>query len=137
MSQPYTRQQVRRVIFLGIKAGGSWLVHLGIFAGLLWLSARMQERPSAAEKPMERARASGPDSPMKQQEKAEPAREDPFPDLPLAYDDSGCSWPSDNVLPFGASMTPPVLISGEPLRYPREALADRVQGTVIARCTLT
>lgn len=137
MSQPYTPQQARRVISLGIKAGGAWLVHLGIFAGLLWLSARMHERPAAAERPMGRAQASEPDNPMKHQEKAEPAREDPFPDLPLANDDPRCSWPTVDVISFSPGMTRPTLISGEPLRYPPEALEARIQGLIIARCTLT
>ncbi|WP_375765773.1 TonB family protein [Archangium gephyra] len=43
----------------------------------------------------------------------------------------------EEVLPFGASMTPPELLSGAQLQYTREAVAARVSGTVIARCTIT
>lgn len=43
----------------------------------------------------------------------------------------------EEVLPFGAGMTPPQLLSGAQLQYTREALAARVSGTVIARCTIT
>jgi len=43
----------------------------------------------------------------------------------------------EEVLPFGASMTPPELLSGAPLQYTREAVAARISGTVIARCTIT
>jgi protein TonB len=132
------QQQVRRVISLGLKAGGAWLVHLGIFAGLLWLSARMQERHSAAEKPMESARAREPDSPIKHPEQAESVREDPFPDLPLTGDDPLCPSLGDDVIPYrGAGMTRPVLISGDPLQYPPEVLEAHPQGLIIARCTLT
>jgi protein TonB len=43
----------------------------------------------------------------------------------------------EEVLPFGASMTPPELLSGAQLQYTREAVVARVSGTVIARCTIT
>jgi hypothetical protein len=121
MFQPYTKQ-VRRVVPHGIKAGGVWLSHLGIFAGVLWLSAQMHEQPSAAEKP------------MKPPERAESAREDPFPEL----HDPRCSWPSDDVRPFLYSvMTQPVLLAGAPLEYTSEALAAHVSGFMAVRCTLT
>ncbi len=128
MSQPQAQQQLRRAIFLGIKVGGRWLVHLGIFAGLLWLSAWLKDT----------ARVSRPDAPVTQS--AEPAREDPFPDLPLGDADPRCSEPSNNndVIPFyGSGMTQPVLISGAPLQYPPEALTANLRGLIIARCTLT
>ncbi|AKJ04854.1 protein TonB [Archangium gephyra] len=44
---------------------------------------------------------------------------------------------AEEVLPFGASMTPPQLLSGAQLQYTREALEARVSGTAIARCTIT
>jgi hypothetical protein len=120
MSQPRMQQQVRRVISFGFKTGGVWLVHLGIFAGLLWLSARMHESPSA------------------HLEQAEPVREDPFPDLPLTDDVPRCSWPSAYVMPYtNAVMTRPVLLSGSSLRRTPEALAARVSGHIFAKCTLT
>ncbi len=44
----------------------------------------------------------------------------------------------EEVLPFGAGMTPPQLLSdGVPLRYTSEALMAHVSGTIIARCTIT
>ncbi|HYO72118.1 MAG TPA: TonB family protein [Archangium sp.] len=54
----------------------------------------------------------------------------------------GPGWPTNHtgveeVLPFGAGMTPPQMLSGAQLQYTREALAARVSGTVIARCTIT
>jgi protein TonB len=43
----------------------------------------------------------------------------------------------EDVMPFGAGMTPPELLGGATLQYTREALEARVSGTVIARCTIT
>ncbi|WP_257459143.1 energy transducer TonB [Archangium lipolyticum] len=44
----------------------------------------------------------------------------------------------EEVIPFGAGMTPPQLISeGAPIQYTREAVEARVSGLVIARCTIT
>ncbi|HEX5752802.1 MAG TPA: energy transducer TonB [Archangium sp.] len=44
----------------------------------------------------------------------------------------------EEVLPFGAGMTPPQLVStGVPLQYSYEALRARVSGVIIAKCTIT
>ncbi|WNG48485.1 TonB family protein [Archangium minus] len=44
----------------------------------------------------------------------------------------------EDVLPFGAGMTPPQLMStGVTLQYTSEALHARVSGVVIAKCTIT
>ncbi|WP_375765768.1 energy transducer TonB [Archangium gephyra] len=44
----------------------------------------------------------------------------------------------EEVLPFGAGMTPPqVLSAGVPLQYTHEAALARVSGVVIAKCTIT
>ena len=44
----------------------------------------------------------------------------------------------EEVLPFGAGMSPPQLLSaGVPLQYTYEAARARVSGTVIAKCTIT
>lgn len=44
----------------------------------------------------------------------------------------------EEVLPFGAGMTPPQLVSaGVPLQYTYEAARARVSGVVIAKCTIT
>jgi hypothetical protein len=130
MFQSYSQQQARRVIFSGIKAGGAWLGYLGIFAGLLSLPPQMHEKPSA--------RARGPDSPMKHSERSESAREAPFPNLPLFYDDPRCSWPSGDVMPFNPpAMKHPVLLYGPQLRHTPEAIAVRVSGLIIAECTIT
>jgi TonB-like protein len=122
MFHPYTEQQGARVIRLGLRAGGTWLVHMGIFAALLWLSGRMSEKPLAAEKPKE----------------SPPARVKPIPVLPPEDLDTRCSWPGDDdVIPFGPQMTPPEFISGEKLQHTREALEARVSGSIIAKCIIT
>jgi protein TonB len=44
----------------------------------------------------------------------------------------------EEVLPFGAGMTPPQLVSqGVMLQYTHEALRARVSGVIIAKCTIT
>jgi protein TonB len=43
----------------------------------------------------------------------------------------------EDVLPFGTGMTRPELMSGGTLQYTREALEARVQGMIIAKCTIT
>ncbi|MCY1077242.1 energy transducer TonB [Archangium lansingense] len=44
----------------------------------------------------------------------------------------------EEVLPFGAGMTPPQIVStGVPLQYTLEAARARVSGVVIAKCTIT
>ncbi len=43
----------------------------------------------------------------------------------------------EEIVDFGAGMTPPVRLSGPPIQYTREALAARVQGLLIARCVVT
>ena len=44
----------------------------------------------------------------------------------------------EEVLRFGAGMTPPRLLSeGVPVRYTAEALRERVQGLLVAQCTLS
>lgn len=50
---------------------------------------------------------------------------------------NGSGGTGEDVLPFGAGMTLPELLSGATLQYTREALEARVSGTVIARCTIT
>ncbi|HEX9507256.1 MAG TPA: TonB family protein [Myxococcales bacterium] len=42
-----------------------------------------------------------------------------------------------NVLPFGEGMTRPEQLSGEPIRYTREALAAQVEGTILLKCVIT
>ncbi|KFA90533.1 energy transducer TonB [Archangium violaceum] len=44
----------------------------------------------------------------------------------------------EEVLPFGAGMTPPQILStGVPLQYTYDALRARVSGVIIAKCTIT
>ncbi|AKJ04850.1 protein TonB [Archangium gephyra] len=44
----------------------------------------------------------------------------------------------EEILPFGAGMTPPQLVStGVPLQYTYDALRARVSGVIIAKCTIT
>ncbi|MDC0708248.1 energy transducer TonB [Stigmatella sp. ncwal1] len=58
--------------------------------------------------------------------------------LPLPFMGNGSSQGSgEDVLPFGTGMTPPQLLSGDPLDYTREAREARVRGLLIARCTIT
>jgi periplasmic protein TonB len=57
--------------------------------------------------------------------------------LPFLNSQAGEQPSGEEVLPFGASMTPPQLLSGAPLAYTREALEARVHGLLIARCTIT
>jgi serine/threonine-protein kinase len=46
--------------------------------------------------------------------------------------------PPVTVLPFGDGMTPPALESeGQPIRYTREALAAKVEGSMIVKCLIT
>jgi protein TonB len=45
--------------------------------------------------------------------------------------------PKAAVLPFGAGMTRPQRIGGRDPSYTREALAARVEGLMIVRCTIT
>jgi protein TonB len=127
MFQPYTENPRQSAVSRRLRAGGTWLVHLGIFAGLMWLSARGLERPPAAGTPREHGY--GPDT---------IAREEYFQQLPLLQSDSGCTWPGSDVMPFlGGSMTPPVLIYGNRLRHTARALDAHVSGLIIARCTIT
>ncbi|ADO72688.1 energy transducer TonB [Stigmatella aurantiaca] len=58
--------------------------------------------------------------------------------LPLPFMGNGSGQATgEDVLPFGDSMTPPQLMSGDPLEYTREAREARVRGLLIARCTIT
>jgi len=137
MLQFGTGQQARGVFRLGIRAGGTWLGCLGIFAGLLWLSARMPARPSTEEKPAESVREDRPGRPPPLEEKDEPFGTDSVLDPSILGDDPCRSSPSNDVVQYGAGMVPPVLIYGEQLQYPREALEANLQGLIIAKCTIT
>jgi protein TonB len=50
---------------------------------------------------------------------------------------TGLAPPSTATLPFGEGMTRPVLLSGRQPQYTAEALDAKVEGKVIARCTIT
>jgi protein TonB len=131
MFQSDTEAQASRALSLAVRVGGTWLVHMGIFASLTVMSARMPEKPSAVEPPKER-------SPEKFAAKDKSATDDAALDLPPVDYDPRCLWRSDeSVLPYTSSMTSPVFISGEKLQHTPAALAARVQGLIIARCTLT
>ncbi|MBJ6765678.1 TonB family protein [Myxococcaceae bacterium JPH2] len=56
----------------------------------------------------------------------------PIPGLDTALQSSGT-----DILPFGAAMTPPVRQGGEPLAYTHEALAARVEGSLVVKCVIT
>ena len=129
MFQSDTGQQKRGVIRLGLEAGGAWLGGLGIFASLLWLSSLMPARPSAQEAPV----ASAPATP---EEKPKPRGSDTVQDPFAAYYEPMC-FSSSEVIPFGVGMKRPEFLSGEQLTHTPEAEAARVQGLILARCTLT
>ena len=40
------------------------------------------------------------------------------------------------VLPFGDGMSPPMMLEGKPFAYTREALAARVEGTMLVKCRI-
>lgn len=121
-----------------------WLAHLGLFAGLLWLSPLSRKHPpSEAEKAHTEDQALchtkfGPE-PARVKLVAPPKPKDfgcpgPTTSDVLGYDEG----PWSNAIPYSmAGMTPPKLISGKPPRYTPEALAARVQGLIIAKCTIT
>ena len=50
---------------------------------------------------------------------------------------SGGGSTGEDVVPMGAGMTPPRLLSGPLPAYTREALEARVEGTLIVRCIIT
>jgi eukaryotic-like serine/threonine-protein kinase len=44
----------------------------------------------------------------------------------------------DVILPFGEGMSPPqILQEGKPVQYTREAIAAKIEGTMIVKCTIT
>jgi protein TonB len=45
--------------------------------------------------------------------------------------------PTNITIPFGEGMTPPSMVGGAAPQYTREALEAKVEGKVIARCTIT
>jgi protein TonB len=140
MFQSGTGQQARGVIRHGIQATGTWLGCMGIFTGLLWLSSLMPAKPSVEEPPAERAPKAPPPSSPPQEEKPEPFGTEAVLDLPTVYPEPSCPSPSDTheeVIPFGMGMTRPELLSSAPLVHTPEALSARVQGLMIAKCTVT
>lgn len=140
MFQSGTEQQARGVIRHGLQAGGAWLGCMGIFTGLLWLSSLMPARPSVEETPAQSAPKAPPPSSPPVEEKPEPFGTDAVLALPPVSPEPSCPSPSDiddEVIPFGMGMTRPELISGAPFVHTPEALAARVQGTMVVKCTLT
>jgi hypothetical protein len=116
MFQAYTPREQRSAISRVLRAAGTWLAYMGIFAGLLGLSELRRDVRSTAEQPLPK-----------------PA------EIPPPVDSAPrCSWSAnDEVIPFSAEMAQPKLISGGTLRHTPEALAARVEGLIIAKCTLT
>lgn len=133
-----TGQQTRGAIQSSIEAGGAWLGCMGIFAGLLWLSAQLPARPSpAAEKPPERPPAVAPAPPPPPEEKAEPFGTDLVLNPARMGDEHSCSGANEDVIPFGVGMTRPEFLSGPALVHTPEAREAHVQGAIIAKCTVT
>jgi TonB family protein len=119
-----------------------WLAHLGLFAGLLWLS---RESPTTeAKHPLETKWSGcqfGPKpKPLSIKLVAKPK---PPPDSECPLPDTGdvCGHdvgPWGDAIPFNSpTMIPPKLVSVAPLEYTPEARAARVQGFMIAKCTIT
>ncbi|NMO16258.1 energy transducer TonB [Pyxidicoccus fallax] len=44
---------------------------------------------------------------------------------------------TEELHPFGPGMTPPVMLGGQPIAYTPGALAAGVEGTLVAKCTIT
>jgi len=67
----------------------------------------------------------------------------PAPDVPVApaspsvETPRAAAGPVPTVLPFGPDMSRPVLLSGSDPIYTREAVVAKVEGVMIARCTIT
>ncbi len=57
--------------------------------------------------------------------------------IPHAQPGPGPSGSGDEVVSFGEGMVAPRLLSGQEIQYTREAREARVQGMMIARCTVT
>jgi hypothetical protein len=130
MFQPYTEQPRRSTFVLRLKAGATWLVHLGIFAGLVWLPARRPEQPampSAIENPKEDG-----------EEQGWIRKQELLQFLPLLDSDPRCSWPNDEAVPyFRGPMTSPVLIYGAQLPITAKGPKFRAPELVIVRCIIT
>lgn len=140
MFESDTGQQKRGAIHPGLEAGGAWLGCMAIFAGLLWLSSQLPARhPAEEEKPAQRPPPIAPAPPLPPAEKAEPFGTNLVLNPALQGDEFGCIRPSENedVIPFGVGMTRPEIISSSALVHTPEAREARVQGLIIARCTVT
>ncbi|MCP3141057.1 energy transducer TonB [Pyxidicoccus xibeiensis] len=66
--------------------------------------------------------------------------------LPIGVDLGGPGWgpglgsgvpTGEDHEPFGQGMTPPVLLGGQHIDYTPQALAARVEGTLVAKCVIT
>lgn len=120
-------EQKRGPLHAGFEAGGAWLGCMGIFAVLMWLASQVPPRPTVAE------------TKAPPEEKAEPFGTDRVLDPALLGDEAGCFRPDENedVIPFGVGMARPELLSSSAFVHTPEAREARVQGVIIARCTLT
>ena len=73
---------------------------------------------------------------------AEPTATPPAPEIQAAPASPSAETPRTAqdppaVLPFGPDMSRPVLLSGSDPIYTREALVAKVEGVMVARCTIT
>jgi protein TonB len=146
MFHPYAPQPNQLTPPRWLQEGALWLAHLGLFASLLWLSDHLLwEPPGTAAKKL--SRAEPPVCQLGPALKPVPARQitDPKPspdtDCPVPRTDDvlgNDASPWDNAIPFSSpTMIPPKLISGGKLEHTPAALAARVQGLIIAKCTIT
>jgi TonB family protein len=147
MFQPGTKHALR-VIWPGIKACVTWMVHMGLFTGLMWLAAQLPKEPVAIEEPEpERACKGFAAPPPKELPVLEPVelsyrplrfQAEPEEECPTPPQDEECPKSSveEGIYCF-PRFTPPKLIFAEKLRYTPEALKARVQGVIIAKCIIS
>jgi serine/threonine-protein kinase len=105
-----------------------------------------QEDPTSGETPVAAGQANAPAAATASAPAAPPA---PTPSAlatgapaagePAAGSPTGTSVaaPAATVLPYGPDMSQPTLISSVDPVFPREAIVAKVEGTVIAKCTIT
>ncbi|HVG57769.1 MAG TPA: TonB family protein [Hyalangium sp.] len=156
MFQSVLEQQEWSARRLGTGAGVSLLVHAGIFAAALVLSAGVAQEVEDVPREIVFRRPPPKGTPVQLATQPEPEPE-PLDYHPDARPDGiGAAVPClkciidenapvtaveparEEVVPFvSGNMTPPQLRSGASLQYTREALAAGVEGILIARCVIT
>lgn len=137
MFQTYEVPRQVRVRRAYLESAGTWLLHLALFAVLRWLAGLPLGEPSPAEQTEKPPAAAPADLLSDVKPPADP--ESPQPDSHVVPgevlgdpEEIGCFRFTSRGM-----MAHPELLSGEKLQYTPEALAARVQGLMIVRCTIT